>query len=101
MCLTNLFLVKLQKYFSRFFKKRKQSTDSAVASNKTKRDFLKLQQDYMDTVYFFHSANSLTLHCVHKESFIAITRYRPITKAISVIDKSKLLQAITIMNYRR
>ena len=41
--------------------------DSAVAlniatMNKTKRDFSKLRQDFMDTVYFFHSANSLTLN---------------------------------------
>ena len=64
--------------------------DSAVTLNKIKKEFLKLQQDLMDTVYFFHSANSLTLkfeHRVHKESLIAIAKY--ITKAI--IGKSKLL----------
>ena len=52
----------------------------------------------MDTVCFFHSAYSLTSkfkHCVHKKSFIAITKY--ITKAIAVIDKSKLYAD----NYRR
>ena len=42
MCLTKFFLeVKLQKC-SRFFKKREQFTDSAVALTKTKRDFLKI-----------------------------------------------------------
>ena len=47
----------------RFFKKREQFTDSVVASNKTKNLF-KLQEDFMDTMYFFHSANSLTLNTV-------------------------------------
>ena len=32
--------VKLQKCFSRFFKKREQFTDAAVGLNTTKRDFL-------------------------------------------------------------
>ena len=39
--------------------------DSAVALNKTKRDFFQLQQDFMDAVYFFRSANSLTLNTVY------------------------------------
>ena len=40
MCLTKFFLqAKLQKRFSRFFKKREQFADSAVALNKTERDF--------------------------------------------------------------
>ena len=38
--------------------------DSAVAFNKTKRDFLKLQRDLMDTVCFFRNANLLTLNTV-------------------------------------
>ena len=63
------------------------------------RFFLKLHQGLMSTVYFFHSANSPTLkfeHCRHKKSFLsAMTEY--ITKAISVIDKSKLFCAITII----
>ena len=47
----------------------------------------------MDTAYFFHTANSLTLkfkHCVHvhRNNLSAITEY--IVKTISVIDKSKL-----------
>ena len=89
-------LVELQKCFSGFFKKIEQFMDSAVISNKIKREFLKLQLDLMDTVYFFHSANSLTLKLelrLRKESLIAIIyrQYRYITKAISVIEKSKLL----------
>ena len=60
MCLTNFFFqVKLQKFFTGFFKNREQFTDTAAASNKTKRDFFKLQQDVKDAVHFFHSANSL------------------------------------------
>ena len=46
-----------------------------MAFNNLNKDFLKLQQDLMDSVYFFHNANSLTLkfeHCLHKESPIAI-----------------------------
>ena len=93
MCLTNIFLqIILQKCFSRFFDKREQFKDFAMAFNKTKRDFSTLRQDLMDTVCFFPSANLLTLkfeHCECKQSFIAITKY--ITKAISVIDKSKLI----------
>ena len=46
--------------------------DSDVASNKTKRNFAKFLQDFTNTAYFFHSVNSLTLHCAHKQSFIAI-----------------------------
>ena len=67
------FQVKLQKRFFEIFQ-REQFKNSAVASNNTKRDFVILQQDFMDmdTEYFFHSANSLTLHCMHKQSFIAI-----------------------------
>ena len=42
--------VKLQKYFSRFFKEKERFTDSAVATKQ--RHFLKLQQDIMDTAYF-------------------------------------------------
>ena len=38
--------------------------DSAVALNIKKRDVFKLQQHFMDTLYFFHSANSLTLNTV-------------------------------------
>ena len=45
---------------SRFFKERDQFTDSAVAFNKTKKDFFKLQRELMDTLYFFRSANLLT-----------------------------------------
>ena len=79
--------------------------DSAEAFNKTKRDFLKLQKDFMDTVYFFHSTSLLTSkfeHGVHKhriaycDNLWAITRY--IIKAILVIDKSKLFWAITIID---
>ena len=50
--------------------KREQFTDSPVAVNKTQRDFDKFQQDFTNTVYFFRSPNSLTLHCVHKQLFI-------------------------------
>ena len=66
--------------FFRFFKKTDQITNSAVAFNKTKRDFFKLQQDLMNTVYFFHSANSLTLkfeRCEHKECYLKCDRLQP------------------------
>ena len=66
------FVSEIAKSLSRFFKKREQFTDSAVASNKTKKDFVKLLQDFTNIVYFFDSANSLTLHSMHKQSFIAI-----------------------------
>ena len=43
MCLTKFFFAsQLPKCFSRFFKKRKQFTASAMALNTTKRDFLKI-----------------------------------------------------------
>ena len=65
MRLTKFFLqVTLQKCVFRFFKKRKQFTDSAVALNKTKRNAFKLQQHFRNTVHFFHSANSLTWNTV-------------------------------------
>ena len=71
-----------------------------MASNKTKTDFAKLQQDFMNTVHFFHTTNKLTLHCAHKQSFIVIssviTKY--FIKMISVIDKSRLFYAITIIS---
>ena len=64
MCLTMFLRVKLQKCFAIFFKKkREQSTDSAVAF-KTKKDFFKLQQDFMDTVYFFQLLYRMYLYLV-------------------------------------
>ena len=61
--------------------------------NKTNRDVFKLRQHFMDTVYFSHNANSLTLNIagtkiVYRDNLLAITKY--IAKAISVIDNSKL-----------
>ena len=62
MCLTDIFLlVELQKCFSGFFRIIEQFMDSDVTLNNIKREFLKLQQDLGDTVYFFYSANLLTL----------------------------------------
>ena len=62
MILTKFFLqVTMQTCVSRFFKKRKQFMDSAVALSKTKRDVFKLQQHFRNTMCFFYSANSLTL----------------------------------------
>ena len=58
------FVGQLHKCFPRFFKKTEQLMDSAVALNKTKRVFFKLQQDLMDTLYCCHSANLLTLDTV-------------------------------------
>ena len=53
-----------KKGVSRFFKKEEQFTDSAVVLNRTKRDVLKLQQQFGNTVYFFQGANSRTLNTV-------------------------------------
>ena len=90
MRLTKFFLqVTLQKCVSKFFKKREQFTDSAVALNKTKRGVFEL--------HFFQCINSLTLNTVdllraqrivYRDNLSTVTKY--ITKAISVIDKSKL-----------
>ena len=46
-----------------FSKKRKQSKDSAVAF-KTKKDFFKLQQGFVDTVYFFQLLYQMHLYLV-------------------------------------
>ena len=46
--------------FLDFSRNKEQFMDSAVALNKTKRDVFKLQQHFRNTVYIFHSANSLT-----------------------------------------
>ena len=46
-----------------FSKKREQSTDSAVAF-KTKKGFFKLQQDFVDTVYFFQLLYRMYLYLV-------------------------------------
>ena len=46
-----------------FSKKRKQSTDSAVAF-KSQKDFFKLLQDFMDTVYFFQLLYRMYLYLV-------------------------------------
>ena len=55
--LTKFFLqVTLQNCYSKFFKKREQFTDSAVALNKTKKDVFKL--------HFFQCVCSLTLNTV-------------------------------------
>ena len=62
----------LQKCVSKFFKKREQYTDSAVALSRTKRNVFKQ--------HFFQCVNSITLNtldllrakAVHKESFIAM-----------------------------
>ena len=59
----------------------------------------------MDTVYFIYSANSPTLNNVYIKNHLSAMIYRDnlsvmtkcITKAISVIDKSTLLGAITII----
>ena len=45
--------VTLQKCVSKFFQKKEQFTDSAMALNKIKRDVFKLQQHFRNTVYFF------------------------------------------------
>ena len=104
MFLTKFFLqVTLRKCVSRLFKKRKQFMESNVALNKAKRDVFKLQQHFRNTVFFFHSANSLSLitvyNCalriVYRDNLSAMTKY--ITKAISVIDKSKPFSALTII----
>ena len=76
MCLTKFFLqVTLQKCVSRFFK-REQFTGFAMALNKTKINFLKLQQHFRNTVCFLNSANSLTLNtvCIRQGWAIMFTR---------------------------
>ena len=84
----------MQKCFSRFFKKREQEqfTDSALASNKPKRDFVKLQQDFTNILYFFHSANLLTLHSEHKQLFSVIIyrRLKNISQAVQPAINKKM-----------
>ena len=64
MCLTMFFVSQIAKMFRYIFqKKREQFTDSAVAF-KTKKDFFKLQQDFMDTVYFFQLLYRIYLYLV-------------------------------------
>ena len=52
--------------FLHFSRKESSSRTLAVASNKTKRYFVELQQDFTTYRVFFHSANSLTSHCVRE-----------------------------------
>ena len=56
--------------------------------NKTKRDVFKLQQHLMDTVYFFHSANSLTLN----PASIKIVYCDNLSTIIKYITKKKKIQ---------
>ena len=68
-----------------------QITDSAVTLYKTRRDFFIIATRLHGQVYFFHSANSLTLNnvaqrIVYRDNLSAI---KYIAKAISVINKSK------------
>ena len=46
-----------------------------VVLNKTKRDVLKLQQHFKNTVYFFHGANSLTLITVCNCALRIVSRF--------------------------
>ena len=49
-----------------------------MALNKTKRDSLKLQQDLMGAVYFFHNATSPTLkfeHCLGVKKYRKFSTY--------------------------
>ena len=78
-------LVKLQKCLSGFFEKREQFMDSAVA--KTKRDVFILQQHFIDTAYFFQSANTLTLNTVCIKNGLLRCFIGDIIKTISVTDK--------------
>ena len=55
--------VNLQKCYFRFFK-REQFTDSAVAINKTKKDFFNCNKTLRTPLIFFHSSNSLALDTV-------------------------------------
>ena len=74
MVLTKFFLqVTLQKCVSNldFSENREQFMDSAVALNETKRDVCNLLQHFRNTVYFFHSANSLTLITVCMKNLIS------------------------------
>ena len=65
MCLTKFFdKPSCKNGFSRFFKMREQFMDSTVTLDKTKGDFFKLYEDFINTVYSFHSANSLILNTV-------------------------------------
>ena len=54
-------------FFSVFQEERKVHRFCRIIKQ-TKNDFLKLQQDVMNIVYFFHSANSLTLNTVSKKN---------------------------------
>ena len=75
MCLRNFFFLcksYCKNVFSGFFKEREQFTDSAVAFNKTKRDYFKLQRDLMGSVFFPQRQLTNFEHCLRKESFIAI-----------------------------
>ena len=76
MCLANFFCKSnCKSVFLDFSRKESSSRTLSWHLTKQRDTFLKLQQDLMNTVYFFESANLLTLkfaHRVHKASFIAI-----------------------------
>ena len=66
-CLTRFFLLvsQIAKLFFQIFQKRAvYGLCRALAINKTKRIFFKLQQDFMDTAHIFHSVNTLTLNTI-------------------------------------
>ena len=68
MCLTKfVFANQTAKMFFLDFSRKESNSRTLtwpVAFNKTKRDVFKWQRDLMDTVYFFRSANLLTLNTV-------------------------------------
>ena len=77
MCQTKFFSLNqtANNIFLGFLRKENSSRTLSWQLTRQKEIFLCLQQDLINTVYFFHSANLLTLkfeHCVPKESFITI-----------------------------